>query len=676
LIPTKPDIQTNIVGLESNRFSIEITDKSFRVLIDGLYTNKVRSIIRELWTNAYDAHVAGGCPERPFTCTLPSAIEPVFSVRDYGCSMSHDDIMHLYSTVFASTKTATNDQVGCLGLGSKSPFAYTDSFTVIAYSGDEKRVYIAALDSDGIPIITHLSSEPSDEERGLEVSFAVDNSHIAEFRTEAKAIGDGFAIKPLIEGMDFTVDLPVFEADGFSIFKSEHYRSAWGVKYYIKQGVVIYPVPSEISTPNLLKGQYYCVVDVPIGSVEFAASRESLQITDKTRDFVTSTIKANMDMLVATARLDIKNKPNKLEAWKAFCEWSDIMNEDRINDAWEGNYKFHAYSYELKIHDMNVKVWNGKTIESIHSTKDTTARFSRDAVENGIFVINRGENMARRLLRFKEFDKNNSNVFWLDHPTNKHLERISRCLGVTPDRFISLKDIPDVAVPERTATDPTALQGVTLIHSNASNSYTSWSYKKITDVDNLPKKWCYIPIASAKSGQEMRLSKLKYRVTFNPNARWVDSNLPNLIDGLKTLKNDKDEPDFDYEVVFVSPRAIKKLGLDDDLFGLVNVPKFEDVAYDLIKSHRDEIYDARMAAKNRTSSIYYNNEAEKALGMSKAASSISHTIIHLDLPEIWAGLDSKAGVDYAEKYPLLFTNTPTMEQIQEYIDFIDSKENK
>ena len=674
MIPTKPDIQTNIVGLESNRFSIEITDKSFRVLIDGLYTNKVRSIIRELWTNAYDAHVAGGCAERPFTCTLPSALEPVFSVRDYGCSMSHDDIMHLYSTVFASTKTTTNDQVGCLGLGSKSPFAYTDSFTVIAYSGDEKRVYIAALDSDGIPIITHLSSEPSDEERGLEVSFAVDNSHINEFHTEAKAIGNGFAIKPIIDGMDFVIDLPVFEADGFSILKSEHYRSAWGVKYYIKQGVVIYPVPSEISTPNVLKGQYYCVVDVPIGSVDFAASRESLQITDKTRDFVASTIKANMDMLVATARLDIKNQSNKLQAWLTFCQWSDIMSEERINDAWDDKHKFHAYSYELKIHDMNIKVWNGKTIESIHTTRDTTARFSRDAVENGIFVINRGDNMARRLLRFKEFDKNNSNVFWLDHPTNKHLERISRCLGVTPDRFINLKDIPDVAVPERSPSDPTALQGVTLMHRNASTSYTSWSYKKITDVDNLPEKWCYIPMESAKSGQEIRLSKLKYRVTFNPNARWVDSNLPHMIDGLKTLKNDKNEPDFDYEVVFVSPRAIKKLGLEDP-FGLVNIPKFEDVAYDLIKSHRDEIYNARMAAKNRTSSIYYNNEAEKALGMSNA-SEISHTIIHLDLPEIWAGLDSGTGVDYATKYPLLFTNTPTMEQIQEYIDFIDSKENK
>ena len=674
MIPTKPDIQTNITGLESNRFSIEITDKSFRVLIDGLYTNKIRSIIRELWTNAYDAHVAAGCPERSFTCKLPSSLEPVFSVRDYGISMSHEDIMHLYSTVFASTKTQTNDQVGCLGLGSKSPFAYTDSFTVIAYSGDEKRLYIAALDSDGIPVITHLSTEPSDEERGLEVSFSVDSSHVTEFNTEAKFIGEGFAIKPEIEGMDFHVDTPVFEAEGFTIYSTDNHNRRW-INYYIKQGVVMYPVPDEIKTPKVIKNGYYCVVDVPIGSVEFAASRESLQLTDKTRNYVTSTIEQYMESFVATARLDIFNKSTKLEAWKTFCKWSDMIADHMIETAWgDGSIKFNSYNYGFKLNDIKLQVWNGKTIESIHKSRDTTTMFTRTAIESGMFVINRGEKIPRRLLRFKEFDKTNSNVFWLDFPTNKHIERLMRCLGITKKQFVSLKDIPDVEAPQRTATDAGALQGATMLKKNRSNAYASWSFSRILDVDKLPEKWCYIPMPSAQSGQDLRLDKLKYRITFNPSARWVDNNLPSLIDGLKSLTDEDGKSEFDYEVIFVSPRAIKKLGLDDE-FGFVTIPKFEDVAYDLIKSHGAEIHAQRTAMRsNNRSSIYHHSKVEAALGMERP--DISHTILNLDLPEVWAGLETNSDVDYAEKYPLLFTNTPTLEQIQEYIDFIDSKENK
>ena len=53
--------------------------------------------------------------------------------------MEHEDCMVLYTTYFRSTRNNSNDSVGCLGLGSKAPFAYTDSFTVEAYLNGIKR---------------------------------------------------------------------------------------------------------------------------------------------------------------------------------------------------------------------------------------------------------------------------------------------------------------------------------------------------------------------------------------------------------------------------------------------------------------------------------------------------------------------------------------------------------
>ena len=119
--------------LASTQFSIKANGKAFKVLIDGLYSDKIRAVVREIWSNAFDAHAMAGNTDKPFDCHLPTIFAPHFAVRDYGVGMSHDQIMRLYTTVFESSKEDTNDQVGKLGLGSKSPFAYTDTFTVTSY---------------------------------------------------------------------------------------------------------------------------------------------------------------------------------------------------------------------------------------------------------------------------------------------------------------------------------------------------------------------------------------------------------------------------------------------------------------------------------------------------------------------------------------------------------------
>ena len=127
---------------EQTNFKLKADPKAFNILSDKIYTNKVKAVIREISTNAYDAHVAAGNDE-PFDVHLPTDLEPWFSVRDYGTGLSHEDCMEIYTTYFHSTKTDSNDYVGALGLGSKSPYSIADSFTVTSWFNGEKRVYSA-----------------------------------------------------------------------------------------------------------------------------------------------------------------------------------------------------------------------------------------------------------------------------------------------------------------------------------------------------------------------------------------------------------------------------------------------------------------------------------------------------------------------------------------------------
>ena len=54
---------------EETTFKINANARAFKILSSNLYKDKIGSIVREISTNAYDAHILMGTPERPFDDT-------------------------------------------------------------------------------------------------------------------------------------------------------------------------------------------------------------------------------------------------------------------------------------------------------------------------------------------------------------------------------------------------------------------------------------------------------------------------------------------------------------------------------------------------------------------------------------------------------------------------------
>lgn len=266
--------------LETRAYKIAANGKAFKILIDKLYSDKPRAVVRELWTNALDAHVMEGNQDKPFECHLPTAFEPYFEVRDFGISMTHEGVMDLYSTVFESSKENTNEQAGQFGLGSKSPFAYTDTFTVTAWLDGEKRTYSAYIADKGMPMTSLMSREPSDEPQGVSVSFPVEPNDIPLFAEAARKIVPGFAVPPLMTGapippLDLYIDR---KGEGWRTFKKMAtcvVRSA-----HARMGPVLYPIdpyaipgaPEHVISLCALP----MIIDFPIGSLDLVPSREAL----------------------------------------------------------------------------------------------------------------------------------------------------------------------------------------------------------------------------------------------------------------------------------------------------------------------------------------------------------------------------------------------------------------
>ena len=299
--PVNQATVSNVEGI--GEFRIRNSSKAFSILSSGLYANKIRAIIRELSCNALDSHVSAGFPDKPFDVHLPTSLDPHFSIRDYGVGLNHEQVSNIYTTYFESTKTDSNDFVGALGLGSKSPFSYTDNFTVIAIRNGVKGIYTAFINELGIPNIALMMQENTEEPNGIEVKFAIsDQSDYYKFRREADEVYLHFPVKPNILNADFQFSSKEYETE--NIIPGVHcYKNTRRGSVAI-MGNIAYPIeiPQADKVLGKLSHLLNCSLEMhfQIGELDFQASREGLS-------YIPMTVAAIRNKLECLNK-EIKNK--------------------------------------------------------------------------------------------------------------------------------------------------------------------------------------------------------------------------------------------------------------------------------------------------------------------------------------------------------------------------------
>ena len=268
-------------------FRIRNSAKAFSILSSGLYANKVRAIIRELSCNAVDSHAAAGKKDMPFEVHLPNAMEPHFSIRDFGTGLSHEQVTQIYTTYFESTKTNSNEFIGALGLGSKSPFSYTDNFTVTAIQDGKKGIYSAFINADGVPSIAQMFSEETSEAPGVEVKFSVnDRWDYDKFASEARNVYTHFALRPKVLGAH-RFEFIDMEYESKDIVPGVHSYKGGRIQTVAVMGNIAYPISiPQASLKDLgnVEPLLQCGLELHfgIGELDFQASREGLSYIPQT----------------------------------------------------------------------------------------------------------------------------------------------------------------------------------------------------------------------------------------------------------------------------------------------------------------------------------------------------------------------------------------------------------
>jgi hypothetical protein len=443
--------------VESN-YSIDATAKAFAILSDGLYSNKILAVVRELSTNAYDSHVAAGCKEKPFDLHLPTSLDNQFYIRDYGTGLSREDCMSLYTTYFRSDKTDSNDAVGCLGLGSKSPFAYTDQFMVESFYNGNHMTFSAYKNENGEPVFALLSEQPTDEPNGLKVSFPTYSGDRHDFIREASTVLKYFAVQPNIN-IDIGVEV---DSQGNAIMSGEDWKIDTTYSNYAKNVVVMGQIAYEVDadqmdkdseTYDMLWNGHGLVIYANIGDVDITPSRESLSYNERTKRFIHNRVES----ILTEIYTQVQDYVNECETlWKARKTLVNMQgNLMRVKTIREAVQEITTYNgVELFEQD----VWNGVKLPERVEGSDAVVQYSKSkwratierneiktlkVVPSQHMTVILEDEKKGAISKIKHFlSESKEGTVYLIKGSNQYQESVLETLGASREELVNVSTLP------------------------------------------------------------------------------------------------------------------------------------------------------------------------------------------------------------------------------------------
>ena len=285
-------VETNVSSEVVEFKTSKNSGKIFALLGSYLYSNKELCVLHELSSNASDAHTMVGKSDLPIKVTLPGTLDPNLRVRDYGPGLSNDDVIRFLTTYGESDKQDSNDFIGGLGIGSKSPASVTNTWKIVSHFNGVQTDYLVFINGDGVPTLTTIRSVPTTE-TGLEVVIPVNPSRFNTWRDVVGTAYEYYPVTPeVIGGNGYQVSITnaypkTFDHDTCWINRKHNIygrNNQLTVVSYNRK----YVVDIEVCKREFKSATAKVILETGvgilfgIGELDLSISRETLQMTPKT----------------------------------------------------------------------------------------------------------------------------------------------------------------------------------------------------------------------------------------------------------------------------------------------------------------------------------------------------------------------------------------------------------
>ena len=395
--------------MEEQFFSIKDQGMIFDILRNKMYSNPILAICREITCNARDAHREVGKPDVPIQITLPNTLDWNYRVKDFGPGISPDRMSNIFIQYTASTKRDSNVQTGGFGLGAKTPFSYSDTFTIITIYSGIKYHYACFIDETKVGKLALLSQEETKEANSTEITIPVEPKDCRLFIEWTEHACRHWSVKPNIKGGTIPWQTPniTLEGKGWAI-------SHTGNQYDRQAKMIIdgieYPLPLDTlrtyaNTQLLDSCSGHVLMYFGVGELSLSASREQVYLDKNTKDKVKKRLE---DM-----QADVKKILNdKIEAFPNLWQ-ANLYYRKQLSHA------FHNFHFLGKLQWKGIELSNGWIPVDCPSFHFTRGAYSRKHGHDPT-------KLSRSRMTSIHFDENTSlfiNDLPIREPTPTHVKK-------------------------------------------------------------------------------------------------------------------------------------------------------------------------------------------------------------------------------------------------------------
>lgn len=388
------DIYTEVGGATfESYFGVGDSAILFDILRTKIYKNPILAIVREIASNARDAHREAELhgdltttQNTPIEIHVPNSLSPVFKVIDFGPGISHSRMTDIFTKYGSSTKRGDNIQTGGFGLGCKTPFSYGDNFTITSICEGKKRIYNAFIDETKVGKVVLLSEQDCNDHTGTTISVPVKKDDFQTFISNIKNVFKYWSVKPILSGQpeyfEWESENVIMSGSDWRIV-SEQTSSRKNYYYHRNDAIILideiqYSIDTD-SFSNEYKSQDEFKlllntdirINFAIGEISLSASRDSIHYDDRTQ-------KKIFDKVREIYRYVKQNCVSKIESAKTFFEacflFGSLSNE----------LSFFGAPFFEQIKWNNILVFNRFSNSKIASTA-TLSIYKKDS--SGLLAV-------------------------------------------------------------------------------------------------------------------------------------------------------------------------------------------------------------------------------------------------------------------------------------------------
>jgi len=303
-------------------------------IMRDMYADPILAVIREYSANATDAHMmVPSLRNKPIVVKLPTVMNPIFSVQDFGPGLSPDEFVSQICGIGTSGdhKRISNDMIGGLGIGAKCAHAVCDQFTYTICHKGTKYIWSCYKDEHDMSKADCLSQSPCNNESGCLIEVPVKLSDRMMWHEKASNAFTFYAVKPEVHNIEEPFSLETYKGydhpatfmvDNMPVKISVPTTACSYAGLTLVMGGLRYPL--DLTKAETTQSEYSnmaeygwitkMVIHAPIGFVQLAPSRESLRYSTFT--------KSRLSKLFNTLRV------NKLGTKESMSEWFGSLTTD------------------------------------------------------------------------------------------------------------------------------------------------------------------------------------------------------------------------------------------------------------------------------------------------------------------------------------------------------------